>query len=753
MEGDRTEKRTGALSGRGKVHCIGIGGIGVSGVAALLKARGCEVDGCDGAVSPEMRRWLEGRGIRVFDGQSPAHIEDGRPDLVVRTPAVGDSCAEIARAGELGVPVMSRGAALAAIVNESDGIAVCGTHGKTTTSCMTVALLRALGVSGAGWCIGGFTPSMGGVARPAAAGAPLVVEADESDGTLALYRPSVCVVTSIDHDHMEHFRSFDDLAACFRTACAATARGVVFWQDDSRVAAAAARDGAIGYGFSPGCRLRATCVDCGPDGSSFDLHFDGAPLGRFAIAVPGRHNVLNALGALGACLVYGFAPQEAAAALAAIGELPMRRYETHATAAGFEVVSDYSHHPAEIKALVETARLRPHRRIVAVFQPHRYTRTKALLDAFPDAFEGVDELLLLPVYAASEPPLLGGKSTDLYRAFRLRNAVRPAVPVPRLAFSIESAAGYLASGSGPQPGDVLLVVGAGSVVRLVEMVAKRTEAGTRLPLASCGRVSYGIAAMADAFAEIRDEAELAQALSASSARVIGRATNLVVSDVGARGRVVRLRIDGFEILEDGRTARVGCGLDGPRLLGLLRDAGLSGLECMAGIPGTVGGWLAMNAGTRLGAVGDRVVEVVAYGPGGERCVASREACGFAYRHCAFLEGKVAVWATFRLDVDSAEAIAHRMGEFRAKRFDFGGLRTAGSVFKNPEGTSAGKILDEAGCKGMRIGGAYVCERHANIIAAEPGATASDVIALAEAMHDAALARTGVDLVRELKVWG
>ncbi len=735
-----------------KVHCMGVGGIGVSGVAALLRARGCEVDGCDGAISPGMRRWLEARGIRVSDGHSPAHVDEGRPDLVVRTPAVGDSCPEIARAEELGVPVMSRGAALAEIVNVSDGIAVCGTHGKTTTSCMVVALLRALGVSGAGWCIGGFTPSMGGVAQPPAAGSPLVVEADESDGTLALYRPSVCVVTSVDRDHLEHFRSFDDLASCFKAVCAATTGAVVFWQDDPRVSAVAARPGAIGYGFSPESRLRATDVACASGGSSFDLHFNGEFLGRFAISVPGRHNVLNALGALGACVARGFAPQVAAKALSALAELPMRRYETHATDAGFEIVSDYSHHPAEIKALVETARLRPHRRIVAVFQPHRYTRTKALLDDFPGAFEGVDEFLLLPVYAASEQPLLGGKSTDLYRAFRKRNADNPAIPVPRLALSIEAAAGYLASGSGPQSGDVLLVVGAGSVVRIVEMVAEGVAAGCRAPLAPCGKVSYGIAATADAFEEIRDEAALAQALSTSATRVMGRATNLVVSDIGARGKVVRLRIDGFEILDDGQTVRVGCGLDGPRLLALLRDAGLSGLEFMAGIPGTVGGWLAMNAGTRFGAAGDRVVEVVAYGPGGARHVATREACGFAYRSCAFLEGKVALWATFRLDVDSADAIARRMEEFRSKRFDFGGMRTAGSVFKNPEGTSAGKVLDEAGCKGMRVGGTYVCDRHANIVAAEPGATASDVIALVELMHDSALEKTGIDLHRELKVW-
>ena len=742
-----------------RIHCLGVGGIGVSGLAALLRARGCEVSGCDASPSPAMRDWLAARGIAVREGHSPAHLVEFRPDFVVRTPAVPDAHPELAAARAAGIPVASRGEVLARIVNASRGVAVCGTHGKTTTACFAVALLRALGGDGTGWCIGGFSRGMGGVARPPDPGAPLVVEADESDGTLALYRPCVTVVTSVDADHLEHFGSFDALLDCFRRVCAATSGTVAYCADDAGAArVAAAVPGAMGYGFSAGARLRAANLETVPDGSStFDVILDGAPLGRATLAVPGRHNVLNALGAFGACLALGHAPADALSALGALRELPGRRFERHVAAARFEIVSDYSHHPAEIRALVETALSRPHRRLAAVFQPHRFSRTKALAADFPPAFRGVGELLLLPVYAASEPPLRGGTSADLYRAFRLANADDPSLPVPRLATGLEAAAAYLSGPAGLGPEDVLLVVGAGSVVSLVDALERPPDVAPSAGAPAPGRfsLSYGIEATADALVDVADEDALARALADAGrggVRVLGQGTNLLVTDLGVRGRVIRLGgLNAFARTGD-ETVAVGCGLPGAALLARLRDAGLSGLECMAGIPGTVGGWLAMNAGTRFGAVGDCVEEVVAYAPGGARTVARAAECGFGYRRCAFLAGKVAARVHLRLRRDDPAAIAARMADFRAKRFDFSGLRTAGSVFKNPEGTSAGRLLDEAGCKGLRVGGAFVSDRHANIVAAGDGATASDILALIGIMHDAVLERSGVDLEREIRVW-
>ena len=754
----------------GRLHALGATGIGVSGLLALFRARGWEVSGCDANPSPALAAWLSAHGVAIEKGHDPSHIVDCRPDLVLRSPAVADDHPELVAARAAGIPVARRGEALATLVNQSRGVAVCGTHGKTTTSCFVRELLAQLGDKPS-WCIGGHTPAMGAVAGVGAPGAPFVVEADESDGTLALYRPHVTVVTCVEPDHMEHFASFDALKECFRAAVRATSEAVVCCADNSAaldVCAAARtmpgppmlREGPassgpqnlITYGFADGADVRCEIGTLEADRSTFDIILrDGRRL-RASIGVPGRHNVLNATGAFAACVALGHEPVTVAAALGALTELPGRRYERHVSPCGAEIVSDYAHHPTEIAMLVAMARLAPARRLVAVFQPHRYTRTRALGRDFPAAFKGVDELLLLPVYEASEKPLEGGRTEDLYCQFRKSCAEDSAIPVPKLVPSVTEAAAYLATVL--REGDRVLVVGAGDVVSLVPLLEKTEPVATEpKPV----RTSFGIPATADRLADVRDEAELASLLAEAKAKampvhVMGQGTNLLVSDIGVRGLTLRLSQDGFGAFErlDETSIRVGCALSGAHLLSLLRDAGLSGLEFMAGIPGCVGGWLAMNAGTRFGEFGDRVVSATAYGLDGTPCEIVD--FGFAYRTCKALEGRVAVSVTLRLVRDDPAAIARRMDDFRARRFDFSGLRTAGSVFRNPPDVSAGKLLDEAGCKGLRVGGAVVCERHANIVAAEDGATASDIIALSALMRDRVAASGGVDLHREIQVW-
>ena len=736
-----------------RLHALGATGIGVSGLLALFRARGWDVSGCDSRPSPTLTTWLASLGVDVDACHDPSHIAFRRPDLVLRSPAVADDNAELAAAHGAGIPVVRRGEALAALVNQSRGVAVCGTHGKTTTSCFVRELLARLG-DGPSWCIGGNTPSMGAVAGVGAPEAPFVVEADESDGTLALYRPHVTVVTCVEPDHMEHFASFDALKECFGSAVRGTSEAVVCCADNlaAREVSGAASAPVTTYGFANDADVRCEIVALEADHSVFDVVLrDGRRL-RASIGVPGRHNVLNATGAFAACVALGHAPEKVAEALGSLKELPGRRYERHVSPCGAEIVSDYAHHPTEIAMLVSMSRLAPARRLIAVFQPHRYTRTRALGHDFPAAFKGVDELLLLPVYEASEKPLEGGRTEDLYCAFRRQNADDPAIPIPKLVPSVTEAASYLATIL--REGDKVLVVGAGDVVTLVSLLEK-AEPFAVAP--SPVRNSFGIPAMADRFVDVRDEAELTELLAEAQTKalpvhVVGQGTNLLVSDIGLRGLTLRLSQEGFGSFErlDETTVRVGCALAGARLLTLLRDAGLSGLEFMAGIPGCVGGWLAMNAGTRFGEFGDRVVAATAYGHDGAPCVIT--AFGFGYRTCKALEGRIAVNATLRLVRDDSAAIARRMDDFRAKRFDFSGLRTAGSVFRNPPGVSAGKLLDEAGCKGLRVGGAVVCDRHANIVAAEEGATASDVIALSALMRDRVAASGGVDLHREIQIW-
>ncbi len=736
-----------------KIHCLGVGGIGLSGVAAILSSYGHEVSGCDEKLSPDMRMWLERHGVKVDLCHAKEHVAKYDPELIIRSPAVNDASEEIVLAREKGISVIRRGEALARIVGALPTIAVCGTHGKTTTSSFTATLLQEAGIAGTGWCIGGFTASMGGVAKVPKAGAPFVVEADESDGTLALYSPKVLVLTSIDADHMEHFASFEDLKGCFAKAVGQTADAVVYCAESvCATEVAMAHRNAVSYGFCEAARLRGVNVTLSDSGSSFDVIYDGVLLGRAEIGVPGVHNVLNALAAMGALIAYGVDVKAAFGVLAAIKELPHRRFERVRLGCGAEVVSDYSHHPVEIKALIETARLFKAKRLRVVFQPHRYTRTRALINNFPAAFDGCDELILLPVYAASEEPLEGGTTADLYA--RMREVCGAVVPM--LARSVKEVADYYASPMGAlRDGDILLVVGAGDIVSLVgELTARCTEAIEERSDSEVDlRVSYGMRLCADSSCEVADEGALCELLAKGvrPLNLFGMGTNLLPPPLGVRGSVVRLVNRDLTIGADG-TVECGAGLSGAALLARLRDAGLSGLEFMAGIPGTVGGWLAMNAGTRFGAIGDRVVSCVVYTKDGERIVSAKDDCGFGYRTAAFFDDKVIWSVVLKLESSTPEAIAERMAEYSAKRFDFTGLRTAGSVFKNPDGDSAGRLAEAAGCKGLRVGGAYVCERHANIISADEGATPSDVMALIEIVQSMVFAQSGILLKKEVRIW-
>ncbi len=744
-----------------KIHFMGIGGIGMSGLALLMAGKGHQVSGCDLGVSRPIARWLGEAGVRLHAGHSPRHLCGNAPDLLVRTPAVPDDSPELAAARRRGIKIATRGEALADYANAESTVAVCGTHGKTTTSCFAATLLREVRSRepGVGWCIGGWTNSIGRVASAPVAGAPFVIEADESDGTLALYRPAVSVITSIEQDHLEHFASFDDLVSCFRAVAHQTTGAVVFCADDPICREVAPSKGAtpktIGYGFGEGADLRAVNLRPDGDGQLFDLAFRGNCFKGLRLPLPGRHNVLNALGAIGAALALGYGLDEILPHLAALRELPHRRYERIRCRGGFEVVSDYSHHPTEIRALLEMAKA-DGKPLFAVFQPHRFSRTKALLDQFPDAFAPLradgpnpDRLVLLPVYSAFEQPIEGGTTADLYARLREANLAKGLGVVPELASSVDEILAYLRVRKSLLGKYAILVIGAGDVVALAERLKRAAKFADVPPVPF--HVSLGVPAFADKVVELDGSA----AMPCPIDRVLGQGTNLLPPPLGVRGTVVRLGDVGFEVAKsaDGDIrVKVGCGMPGAKFISELARRGISGLEFMAGIPGTVGGWLAMNAGTRHGEVGDAIVSVEALAKSGRKVVADRRRCRFGYRSCRFLEGKVALSAEFSLRRGRPEEILASMRGYMGKRFDFGGLRTAGSAFANPPGGFAGALLEKAGCKGLRVGGAFVSERHANIVAADKGATASDVLALLEIMHGRVLRQCGVDLKQEIKKW-
>jgi len=447
-----------------RVHLMGVGGIGMAGLAHLLAARGLQVTGCDGTPS----RLLDGLAasrIPVVQGHDPAHLEG--VDWAVFSPALQPDHPERLAAEQQGIPLFRRGQVLPVLAEQWKTIAVSGTHGKTSTSSMIAHLMRTCGED-VSWCIGGELAPEG---LPAAIGTSdwLVIEADESDATLAYYAPEMAVITNIEFDHMEHYTDEESMVDCFRTFVRQTRGPVIVCADDSTASEIGTEVGATSYGISEKADVQGESLNPSAKGTQLMVRApDGRQTSAF-VPLTGRHNVLNALGAIAACVACGIDLEAACAALETFA-LPRRRFERVADAHGIQIVADYAHHPTEIRAVIDAVKQAGARRIWAVFQPHRYTRTLALGADFSPAFDGVAGVILTPVYAASELPLEGGTSEDLLQQFQAHSGA-PAEIVPGL----EDAASRVAARW--EPGDWILLIGAGDIEVLGPMLKQRLLEG------------------------------------------------------------------------------------------------------------------------------------------------------------------------------------------------------------------------------------------------------------------------------------
>ncbi len=747
-----------------KVHFTGIGGIGMAGVAYILKRLGWEVTGCDSIDNP-MVKWLTSLGIPVEVGNSPSHTSslDPEKDMVVRTPAVALSSLELAEARNCRISVYDRGVLLAVLSGMYDTITICGTHGKTTTSSFLAGILQHIMPEKTAWCIGGVSPHLGTVAGGVSLENQsdeviLVAESDESDGTLALYTPKIAVLTNLDLDHLEHFRDAEDLEDTFRSVLSRTSECIVYCADHPRASAIASekyKAKAVSYGLNPDSDYRIFNSITSELSCSFMLSKKGEPTVNVTIGVPGRHNILNATAAIAAACESGIRFKDACSALEKTAALPARRFERVGNPSDFIVISDYSHHPTEITALVDAAQNLPHRRIIGIFEPHRYTRTKILMSSFPSAFIGLDFLVLCPVYSASENTICGGTSADLYAEFRAKAADDIKIPIPILAKSLETATAYVKAIL--QPGDIVLIIGAGDVNTIAPEIAAAHPA-TVLPQ-DLRLGAFGTIAIAPQMKVVRNVEELQHIVRSGDYCVIAGGTNSFVPATGCHAKLIRLagsKFDFTSVLKDtfGEVIiEVGAAEQGPGFLRFCSERGFSGLEYMAGIPGMCGGWLAMNAGTRFGTFCDSIISVTAVSAEGELKTLDVSELNATYRSCPGLKGYIATAIKLRLRKSTPALVRRAMDEALLPRMDFSGIRTGGSVFKNPGEPlpPAGMLLERAGCKGLTIGGAYVTDRHANVIAAEQDATASDVYALMHMMRERAFESSGIRLEPELRI--
>jgi UDP-N-acetylmuramate--alanine ligase len=378
------------------IHFVGIGGIGMSGLAEVLATGGASVSGCD--QKPSAATDLLGRrGVHVTIGHDAAHVDDA--GLLVITSAMRADHPELEAARIKGIRIMKRAEVLGAIVNEKRSVGVSGTHGKTTTSAMVAMVLEEAGLDPT-VLVGGMLRNLETNAKTGQ-GEFLVVEADEYDRTFHQLRPEIAVVTNIEADHLEYYGSFEAIQEAFRIFLRGVTGPIVACVDDP-VVAAVVKDfpGVVGYGLSEAAELRATDLAFSEQGSAFNV----PGVGFFKLFVPGEHNVRNALAAIGVGRALQIDSRILANALAKFLGVD-RRFQILGSYAGAIVVDDYAHHPTEIRATLQAARKGyPERRIVALFQPHLYSRTADFAAEFGEALSEADVPMVAPIYAARELP-------------------------------------------------------------------------------------------------------------------------------------------------------------------------------------------------------------------------------------------------------------------------------------------------------------------------------------------------------------
>lgn len=450
-------------------HFIGVGGAGVSGLARVLHDRGYVVTGSDLKAS-RYAMALKEAGVSISIGHRAENLGD--PEVVVVSSAIPENNPELAEARRRGIPVWPRAKMLAHLAGDDVTLTVAGTHGKTTTSSMLAMVLDSIGLDPT-FLIGGELNDMGANAR-CGRGGYYVVEADESDGSFLFMSPHVSIITNMEADHLDHYGSFEAIVETFAEFIGRTdPRGVVIACADDEGLTALVRDRApsrvLTYGHAASADVRCHSLQGHGTGHRFTVSFPDGRSVDVAIEVPGRHMVANATGVLAAVWALDLDVAGAAVALGRFGGV-RRRFDRVGQVGSVTVVDDYAHHPTEVRATLAGAREAGYGRIWVIFQPHRYSRTEALGDAFGAAFEDADRVVLMDVYSAGEAPIPGVSGKTVLDALLLHDARTQAAYFPHRA-DIE---GYVASRV--RPGDLVMTMGAGDVTTIGPEIVRALEA-------------------------------------------------------------------------------------------------------------------------------------------------------------------------------------------------------------------------------------------------------------------------------------
>jgi UDP-N-acetylmuramate--alanine ligase len=445
---------------RGKrVHFIGIGGSGMSGLARIALADGITVTGSDAKDSSVLLA-LEALGATIFRSHAAENIDGA--DVVVYSTAISANNPELARALERSIPIMTRAKALSLLMFGLTNIAIAGTHGKTTTSSMATVAFQACGTDPS-FAIGG-TLSASGSNAHRGSGPFFIAEADESDGSFVAYHPKAALITNIEHDHVDFFATPEEVVSVFQSFALTIANDgfLIYCNDDdgSRSLGNSVKHcRTYSYGTRDGSDLKIDHITLTAQGSTARAIWQGSVVGTIELQVPGHHNLLNAAGTLALGLTFELNPVALLNGLRSF-QGAGRRFELKASINGVRIVDDYGHHPTEINVTLDAARRYADTgRVIVIFQPHRYSRTKAFLDQFAVALDKADDVTLLEIYAASEKPIPGISAENISQKMKNGHFVPNFVEASDRVIALA------------RPGDVILTLGAGDVNSLAPIIA------------------------------------------------------------------------------------------------------------------------------------------------------------------------------------------------------------------------------------------------------------------------------------------
>lgn len=746
---------------RHRVHLVGVAGSGMSGIAALLLELGHRVSGSDKVSTQETSR-LQRRGVE-FHLQHRAEDAD-EAELIVYSSAIKPNNPVLARAREMGKPCARRAEALAATMSGKKGIVVAGMHGKTTTSSMVAHVLREGGLHPSHY-VGAEIPILGTNAHWDARGEYFVAEGDESDGTIEFFHPEHCLILNIEEEHLDFYGDLAAIEKVFAKLIAQT-RGTVFYSADDVNATRSCQScgRGISYGFSEKADYRGRDIELKNFASVFCVYHRGKKLGEAELNVPGQHNVHNAIGVIALATELGVLFERIVASLRKF-EHARRRFEIKYSSERFLLVDDYAHHPTEIRATLRTARSAGRKRVLTMFQPHRYSRTQALRKEFGAAFDDADRVVITDVYPASEAPIPGVSGQTIVDEM-IAHGHRGVTYQPRRESVHRDVGNVIDSG------DLVLSLGAGNIheemaklaadlviaEKLKGFVGEEGDVQLYEPLAK--HTTLRVGGPAHFWVEPRSEKAFAEIIRFCRREsvplfVIGRGSNLLVRDGGIDGVVVHPSggdFDKVEVEGDQITAGVGAKLKEIAYAG--RAAGLGGFEWMEGIPGAVGGSLRMNAGAMGGQTFDNVVSVRYLDGEGNAHVSTRDEMEVHYRSVPSLLTNYAVSAVFRGKPASRESIDRLLEESQEKRRTTQPIaKSAGCIFKNPTSIPAGKLVEELGLKNAQVGKARVSEVHGNFLVNDGGASATEMLELIEQIKTAARTKRGIELETEVQIVG